>query len=398
MPRLGIRINLARAHAASAENTRLISAATALARASVGWPLNLGSNPHLSQYLYGECGFPVQKDSHTHKPTIGAEAIAKLRIKVGPPPDLEEQERHGLSIPQALERVEAGANPVLEARVIYAWALQEQSHYIQPALAAKDGRFYPQFLIHAQASGRWSTNHPPLAQLPDYLEDLICPDEGWTWLGWDWKQIEPRILDALVKDEEALARWDEDRYARFTGIFFPGTTPEHPMWTPRRKFTKTKILKLHYGGDPASPTPGAVALGLNKKLETQASLHYLASRPKLAAWRLKTMEEARRTGLSRTFLGRLRRLSDHPEKNIRAAFDHPMQGAVSDIFNLTYLAIKRTLPWLRWVYGKHDSQIWSCPQERVQETWPQLKAIVEREWDVQGVTVRFPAEWKERAS
>jgi DNA polymerase I-like protein with 3'-5' exonuclease and polymerase domains len=260
------------------------------------------------------------------------------------------------------------------------------------------GRFYPDFLLHTQASGRWSTNNPPLAQLPEDLRDIIGPDPDTTWLGWDWQQIEPRILEALVRDDEALARWDEDRYLRFTSIFFPGATPAHPMWDHYRKFTKRKILKLHYGGRPDSFTPGANKLGLDKRLETQASLRYLASRPKLVEWQQRTAKEALRTRESRTFLGRLRRLLGDSQTIIGQAYDHPMQGGVSDIFNLTHVQILDELPWLWWVYGAHDNQWWGCPNERVEETWPMLKAIVEQPWDVHGVVVRFPASYKERVA
>ena len=396
--RRGILVNLPRVESASAENITLISAAESLARAWVGWPMKLGSNPHVAHYLYEHAALPRQKHRKTKKTTIEADAIAVLRAGLHPIPDLEEEEREGLTVEMALARIEEGADPILEARVLFAGARQVESHYLRPALHAKDGRFYPDFLLHAQASGRWSTNDPPLAQLPADLQDIICPDPGTTWLGWDWKQIEPRILEAITKDEEALARWDEDRYLRFTSIFFPGATPAHSMWDHYRKFTKRKILKMHYGGQPHSFTPGANKLGLDKKLETQASLRYLASRPRLTEWQRRTAGEALQTRTSRTFMGRLRRLLGDHQSLVGQAYDHPMQGAVSDIFNLTHVRILDELSWLWWVYGSHDSQWWGCPNEQVVETWPKLKAIVEQEWDIHGVRVRFPASWKERVA
>ena len=418
----GIRVNRPRVEQASGENLALVADAERLARAWVGWPLNLGSNPHVSLALYGHAGLARQKHKKTKKVTIDADAIATLRTQLAPFPDLEEEERHGLTLDQALARIEEGANPVLEARVLFAGARQIESHYLRPALAAPDGRFYPDFLLHAQASGRWSTNHPPLAQLPEDLRDILQPDEGWPWLGWDWDQIELRLNAALSGDTPTLQAFEQGwdihtlnacdlfGYPHPQDLRDPHGSGGDGAWRgslgwqgkgdTRRVFAKRFVYRLDYGGDPrlAGDIPGAKVLGLTAAKLVQVANRYLAAHPAKAAWRLRVAGEARTTRESRTFCGRLRKLMGDSQQIVREAFNHPMQGGVADIFNLTYVRILTELPSLRWVYGMHDSQWWACPQERVQETWPRLKALVEAAWDVAGVTVAFPATWKERAA
>ena len=420
----GIRIVPERVAARGVEYLGKQDEALRMARAWVGWPLNLGSSPQISRYLYGMQGLPRQYHTKTHKVTIDADAVAMLRGHLGPAPDFEEEERNGLTSGSALARCAEGADPVLEARVIYAHARQAQSHYIAPAQAALEGagRFYPSFHLHAQASGRWSTVEPPLAQLPKDLHDIVGPDPGTVWLGWDWDQIELRLNAALAQDlptlEAFVKGWDVHTltccdcfgYPYPPDLQDPHTSPAGDAWRrahawqgkddTRRVFAKRFVYRLAYGGDPgrAGDIPGARTLGLTPRHLVQAAQRYLAAHPAQAAWKHRITLDARAARESRTFTGRLRKLLGHGNALVREAFNHPMQGGVADIFNITFLRVLDAFPYLQWMYGAHDSQWWQCPEDRVDETRLGLREIVEREWNVGGVPVRFPATWKERVA
>jgi DNA polymerase I-like protein with 3'-5' exonuclease and polymerase domains len=73
-----------------------------------------------------------------------------------------------------------------------------------------------------------------------------------------------------------------------------------------------------------------------------------------------------------------------------------MQGAVSDVYNLTAVAISEACPEARLVYGMHDSMWWELPQPKWDEYVPKIKAIVEREWLINGQSVILPASFKTR--
>lgn len=422
---LGIRVNKARVKPAVADYQAKIAEANRLALAHVGWPINLGSEKQLKEYLYVRSGYPVQVDKTTKKPSIDGDAIAALRTHVGPVPDLEAEDRDGLSLGDSLRRIDEGADPILEARVMFAAATQIMSHYLAPLVKGNGqlvDRIYPQIKIHAQASGRWSITEPPLQQLPSDLTDIICPDVGEAWIKWDWDQIELRLLAALSGDRpylDAFSRDDDVHTINACDIFavprpphVGGACPHTPgcvdcdLWRiantwagkddVRRLFAKRFVYRLNYGGDPATAgdIPGARQLGLDRKALIDASNRYLAAHPAMAAWRVEVAAEARTTHMSRTFIGRRRRLLGDGRGAVREAYNHPMQGGVSDILNLVTVQIKNELPHCRLVYTCHDAATWACGAEKAEECLPRIKEIATQQWDVRGVKIAFPAKFQ----
>lgn len=392
----GIRVHKERVEEAVADLERRRAWAANCATASTGWPINLGSEKQLKAYLYDYKGYPIQKDKEK-KVSIGGDAIAALRKYVGPPPDLETEQKEGLGIEECRKRIsEQGADPVLEARVIYAAAQQEMSHFLAP-LRGVD-RVYPSIKIHAQASGRWSITEPPLQQFPGYLQDLLIPDPGEAWVGWDWDQIELRVLAALAGDEpylNAFERGDDVHTLNAIAIFGPNTG--NPATDDlRRSFAKRFVYRLNYGGDPrtASDIPGAAQLGLSGKGLVDASNRYLAAHPAMAAWRIRVAAEAKTQRVSRTFMGRRRRLLGEGAGIVREAYNHPMQGAVADILNVVTVDIKRAYPKASLVYTVHDSAFWAVSVDKVDVFKSTVEPLVTRQWQIGGRNVGFPIKWK----
>ena len=142
----------------------------------------------------------------------------------------------------------------------------------------------------------------------------------------------------------------------------------------------------------AGDIPGAKVLGLTPRHLVQASNRFLGSHPALADWRRVTAQAAIRNRESRTFKGRLRKfLTDDPKVIAREAYNHPMQGGVADIFNLTLLAILNEFPQARFCYGMHDSAKIGLAREYIGAAEPRIRELVEQPWDIHGTTVRFPA-------
>lgn len=433
--KVGLRINKPRVGPAAALYADKMVEAVRLGQAYVGWPINLGSNRQLARYLYETEGLPVQKHIKSKKPTVDTDAVAALRQKIGPAFDPDAV----LSLETALERIEEGAHPVLEARVIYADALQNASHYIRPCfLFDKKGeptglrdRLYPAFEIHAQASGRWSSVDPsdgnqdamkrgiPTAQLPDDLQDIIIPDPDEDWICFDWDQIELRIMACLTKDKLLLDaiqnNWDIhtlntcDVFGwEYPPLFTKGlhTDESCQAWREshnwkgikddRRTFAKRYVYRLHYRGDPkrAGDIPGAQALQLDKRALVAASNRYLGKHPGIVEWWRVNDEEVVRTRRAVTFMGRVRVLMTNDLKALkREGTNHPMQGGVRDIANETFLTIKREFPYMIFKMEAHDSQKWGCPKPFMAQTLPRVREIVQKPWIINGVTMQFPADF-----
>lgn len=383
--------------------------ASRLMQAYCGWPVNLNSPDQVKHVLYNLEGMPVQyakgaKWGEDPKVTSDKEALSHLRRLQGTEWDADVAP----TLEQAWANIEEGGNAALEARYLHIGAQQAISHYIEPCLEEKiDGtevreRIYPECRIHVQASGRVGYVNPALPQMKGELLDQLIPDEGTVWIGWDWKQIEVRVLAAEANDTvylEAFARGDDIHGLNTRDIFGPPGSKE--LEEIRRRWIKAYVFRLHYRGKPenAGDIPGTKALGLDADGLVAASLRYLAKHPALPVYWAAVEAEADRTSCVRTFRGRPRRLtSDNRNARNREGSNQPMQGGVADIFIETALLIKKAAPWSRLVMGAYDSQFWQVPAEREVEFALLIAPIVSREFVINGHRVSFPADWKRRAA
>lgn len=426
---LGLRVNKARVERAMLELSGIKLWASQTAQLYAGYPINIGSDDQLKFELYERDKLPVQMVPRTDKRTVDGDAIASLRSFVGPGFDAEEEAKNGLSVDQCIEYISAGAHPILEARVVYASAQQQLSHYILPLTNCnKKGEvesikdtIHPKFLIHAQASGRWSTVDPPMAQVPKHLQDIVIPFEGEKWIEWDWDQIELRILAALSGDEiyqEAFDRGYDIHTLNACDVFGWGypTDKRNPHssevdegWRssinwggkddPRRRFAKVFIFRLNYGGEAKTATdiPGVKQLGLKASDLVAGSRLYLSRHPRIRQYWASLEIEAISKRESRTFMGRRRRLLVEGKNAIkRLAYNHPMQGGVSDIFNTTLVRIAKECPEATFKYGVHDAQKWGVAEEAYSRVYDRIRDMVHDPWTIQGKQVIFPATFKEK--
>lgn len=407
----GIRVDHDRVRNAESVFRNRLGLSTRIAQAYAGYPLNLGSNAQLCAYLTYELGKKVK--------SIDADSVSALRGAILPFDPQEEP-----SLENALRRIEEGGHPILELRVVYARAQQYLSHYINPMLESPDGRIYPEFHPWAQNTGRWSSVNPPTAQLPNELRVALLPDEGWAWVEFDWDQIELRLLAAQAEDKPLLdlfASGHDPHTLNMCDLFgyeYPPlrskseikSAPENEAWRqehnwqvnddPRRTFAKTDIYRLCYGGrEDDESIPGAKGLGLDGKKLAAANRRWMAKHPAIKRFWRRITQSALRTRQLRTFLGRRWNFLSHNLQRIkRQMYDFPMQGGVADIKNKVLIEIKAALgDRVRLGYEMHDSL---KLQVRVTEKFDQdletIKAIAQQPWDVNGVEVQFPAEFKVR--
>jgi DNA polymerase-1 len=421
--RLGIRVDRQEVRRAADVFNGNRSAAERIAAGYAGFPLNLGSpgaNGQLGRFLSWELPTGGWVTHKSKKPfvlgSVDEDTIVELRGRILPFDPQEEMSSEVLE-----RRIGEGGHPLLEARVLYARATQWLSHYIEPMLTSADGRVYAQFHPWAQNTGRWSTVDPPLAQLPFVLRGALLPDEGWVWYEGDWSQIELRLIAALTGDEPLLEsfRLNLDVHTRHMCEFFGYPMPrdltkqgikEDKAWIssigfvdedPRRVFAKVAVFRLCYGGLPegAPSIPGAKTLGLTDAQLVAASKRWISLHPAIKKYWKALERQALGTRSLRTFLGRKWNLLGHDRKRIlRQMYDFPMQGAVADIMNLTLIRIwQKYTPGVRLAYTMHDSiklQVRKGP--RCEEMLAGIRELFEWEWDVNGTSMRFPAEYKER--
>jgi len=259
-------------------------------------------------------------------------------------------------------------------------------------------RVYHSISVHTQDNARWSYTDPPLATLPGNLVDMYIPDQGWPWFGWDWKAAEIRVIACEARSRYLLDCLEKglDIHTLTARDIFGVDNPT----TEQRHFAKTFRFRLNYGGDPryCSDIPGAKSLGLSAPKMVQAANAIKSRDPDLARWWKETSAEVLRTGYIRTWRGRMRRFMTKDKKElVRQAFDYGMQAGVQDIANKVFIEITRTYgPDVVYKYGMHDSQWWGVREEVYQDIIPGIGAIVEAPVTINGVSMAFPAEYKER--
>lgn len=442
----GLRINQDRVRLARLEYETDVENAGRLALATAGWPINLNSSKQLGQYFYTIRGLEVQINRKTDNQSVDDDAIATLRMALGPYYDPEET----LTFEKALERINLGADPILEARVLYIGASTRLVKYIYPlyeavgklnpfaytserayekarglAMSAVQAgtattildRMYPDMLIHTQKTGRWSTVDPPIAQLPIELRDIICPDPGEVWISWDWSAIEPRILAAYCGSRILERAFNEGidlhtwtvcstfGYEYPPDLIDPHKNPTCQAWRdkykwkgkddPRRVFAKGARYEMYYGGSGNNAAASAAVFGLDIKVLKLACRSLISADPEYAQWRMNIEEQIKRTRILRTFMGRPRRFLKGGHKMVREGLDYQAQGGVADMANTTVVAIDELcIPGLVFSWSMHDSQYWHCPVSiytpLVQE---QIRAIVERGHCIAGRTTSFPADF-----
>ncbi|RKR73969.1 bifunctional 3'-5' exonuclease/DNA polymerase [Frondihabitans australicus] len=145
----------------------------------------------------------------------------------------------------------------LQVKTTRQWELRELEHpAIAPLLAYKKkqrllvangwswldtwvvgGRFRPEYVPAAAATGRWGTSGGGALQLPRAVRGAVTADTGWKLVVADASQLEPRILTALAQDE-AMARAGE-------GDLYEGIVASGAVAT--RAEAKVAMLGAMYG-------------------------------------------------------------------------------------------------------------------------------------------------------
>lgn len=413
----GIKINQAEVQRLVPTRQTTVAAATRLATSMVGRPLNLGSDEQVGHYLYVLRNYPIQRRKDTGNPTVDQDALATLRRAYCPPWD----ERVEPTIETALQRIEEGADPIIELKVVYEGVQNDLSNYLNRLLNKSGGvidRVYPSIGM-PQKTGRWALVDPPISTTPPSLRSVYVPDEGYTWICWDWSGIENWMLRYLTGSE--VYKNAQDRgydlhtwtactilgYEYPPNMAAPFSAPINEAWRQRYQFytgaDKRRVelgkgarFEMVYGGTGANVAQSAARYGLTARAVKAGVQRLLEADQHYYAWRTRAIEAVRKSGITQTFMGRPWIHTGLGSEVEREALNHPMQGGVVDVAHTTMILIwekyKHLGAWFS--HGLHDSQYWSFPTKEVTSSLcNDIKAIVTREFDVEGVKAHFPAEF-----
>ena len=326
MERAGIRVDQGAMASMSQEFGEAMDALLVRIHASAGRAFNVASTRELGQVLFEELKLPVAK-----------------RLKTGPSTDQD-----------VLEKL-AEQHP-LPALVLEHRSLSKlKSTYVDalPALVGEDGRIHTTFHQAGAATGRLSSSDPNLQNIPVRTElsrriraAFVAP-EGRRLVSADYSQIELRILAHYSEDPALLEafRNHEDIHSRTAAETF--SVAQELVTADQRRVAKVLNFGIAYG---------LSAFGLSQRLdlpgaEAQAIIDcYFARYAGVRRYIDEAVENARRTGESRTLFGRLRAMPEITSRNPalrmaaeRTAINTPIQGTAADIVKIAMIRVQRAL-------------------------------------------------------
>lgn len=186
----------------------------------------------------------------------------------------------------------------------------------------KDGRVHCHFNQYGAGTGRFSSSEPNLQQIPSHNKEvrmLFKAKDGYTLIGSDYSQQEPRMLANYSKDENMINAYKQgkDLYATIaSGIYhnnywdnmenYEDGTP-NPEGKKRRGKCKGLLLGIMYGMGVASM---ATQIKGTKEEAQKIIDDFFNSFPKVKKWIDKTISDAKKNGYVEDLWGRRRRLPD----------------------------------------------------------------------------------------
>ncbi len=321
-----------------------------------GERFNINSPQQLGVILFEKLSLPVLKKTRKTKSySTGAETLEELAAR-------------GYDLPERILRY----RELAKLKSTYVDAL--------PALLAADGRLHTRFNQAVAATGRLSSAHPNLQNIPvrteqgNKIRKAFRAGDGRALVVADYSQIELRVL-AHIADEQAMIeafRAGEDIHASTAAAVFEIS----PLLVnpDQRRMAKTINFGIIYG---MSAWGLAQRLGIEKKDAARFIDAYMARYPGVARYTEETLEEARETLRVKTLYGRIRQLPDIRSRNYplrenakRMAINARIQGTAADLMKLAMIAVdrrlRRELPAARLLLTVHDELVLEGPEDEAE--------------------------------
>ena len=270
-----------------------------------------------------------------------------------------------------------GQHPIIEALLRYREVEKLRSTYGDSLLAevGPDGRIHASFNQTVARTGRLSSDQPNLHNIPIRSDEgrqfrrAFIPAEGCKLLVADYNQIELRVIAHLAEDPglvEAFTAGQDIHNTTAARIY--GVTPGEVTVAQRSK-AKMVSYGLAYGME---------SYGLAQRLsipvpEAEQILNaYFEAFPRVKAYMVQTVAEARSRGYTETLMGRRRQIPELSSSNYRIrqagerqAMNAGIQGLAADIFKVALVAIDQELERARLasrlILQVHDEVILEVP-------------------------------------
>ncbi|MGA0332744.1 MAG: DNA polymerase I [Kiritimatiellia bacterium] len=289
----------------------------------------------------------------------------------------------------------AGSHPIIDAILEFRELGKLKSTYVDALpreVHPATGRVHTQYLQTGAATGRLSSNHPNLQNIPIRTERgkeirraFVARGGDFELLAADYSQIELRLMAHLSGDEgmcEAFRRGQDIHAATAAGVY--GVPLEEVTGDMRRKAKMVNFGIIY----------GISAFGLSQRLaipREEASdiiKAYFAKYPGVKRFMDRIVEDCRARGYVETMAGRRRKIRDIDSKNQtlrqaaeRTAINSPIQGSAADMIKKAMISIDRLLDEggfrTRLLLQVHDELVFDLHREEADSLLPRIQSAME---------------------
>lgn len=262
---------------------------------------------------------------------------------------------------------------------------------LQQLINSETGRIHTSFNQTITVTGRLSSSHPNLQNIPIRKEEgkkirkAFIPKEGHTFISADYSQIELRLLAHCAEDEILIEAFNnnEDIHTR-TALEVFQVLPEF-VTDDLRAQAKAINFGIVYG---MSGFRLANDLGISRKMANAYIDNYFKRYSGVKNFIDSTIEETKDSCEVSTIFGRRRRLDDIRSSNAnirnfaqRAAVNTPIQGSAADLIKLAMIKMEKALHEhdmkSKMLLSVHDEIIFECPFEETDKLMDLAKEIME---------------------
>lgn len=333
--------------------------------ALAGERFNINSTQQLAEILFGRLGLPAVRKTKT-----------------------------GYSTDAAVLEELAGRHPIAALILQYRHFTKLLGTYVEGLRGLIDprtGRVHTTFHQTVTATGRLSSADPNLQNIPvreemgRRLRRAFVAPPGHLLLAADYSQIELRILAHFAGDEALVRAFHEGAdIHRATAAEVFGVAPDE-VTEAMRDAAKVVNFGVVYG-----ISDYGLAQNLNiERAEARGFIDgYFARFPGVRRYMEEIVARARREGMVRTLMGRIRPIPEINSKNYarrqfaeRTALNTPIQGTAADIIKTAMVRLHRELEAgglrARLILQVHDELILEVPEDEVEAARALVTAVME---------------------
>ncbi len=248
------------------------------------------------------------------------------------------------------------------------------------------GRIHTIFNQASTSTGRLSSNHPNLQNIPirtqrgkKVRKAFIVP-KGMKMLSADYSQIELRILAHITQDKELTKAFNKDLDIHSWTASEIFSVPLEKITPDQRRMAKTVNFGIAYGQGVYGLSE---TLQIPRKQAKEIIENYFEKFQEVKTYMDQTIEQAKTQGYVETLFGRRRYLPELFSKNPvqrqfgeRAAINAPIQGTASDLVKMVMLELHEHYP-REILLQVHDELIFELPEKDIEDHGQRIKKIME---------------------